>query len=63
MTESCTTCADTGHWQGEPEPCPECGAFIVKSKRDPKSLRYIEKHVGPNRHDRRAQARLARSRR
>ena len=52
--DNCMTCADTGHWQGEPEPCPECGAFVSHQKQQPKSLRYVEKHTGPNRHERRA---------
>ena len=56
MIDLCTTCADTGHWQGEPEPCPECGAFVTRQKPEAKSLRYIEKHTGLNRHERRAQA-------
>ncbi len=59
----CTTCADTGHWQGEPEACPECGAFIHRPPKEAKSLRYIEKHVGLNRHERRAKSARERKKR
>lgn len=61
-TDLCSTCADTGHWDGEPNACPECGAFVIKAKAEPKTLRYIEKHVGPNRRDRRRHAAMSRSR-
>ena len=54
-SDRCLTCADTGHWQGEPQPCPECGVFVTRHAPDDlPSLRYVEKHSGPNRKDRRS---------
>lgn len=54
LDDACVTCGDTGHWSGEPNPCPECGAFIPRPRPEAKSFRYVEKHSGPNRHERRA---------